>query len=61
VPLLVTNTDLEVVLVVQPLTGSTVQRSAWPTTFFEEVAGGWQGERLLREPQGDYEVREDLE
>jgi hypothetical protein len=61
VPLLVTNTDLEVVLVIQPLAGSTAQHAAWPAGFFEEVAGGWQGEQLMREPPGDYEVREDLE
>ena len=61
VPLLLTNTDLEVVLVVQPLAGATAQRSAWPEGFVEEVAGGWQGEHLTREPQGDYEVRKDLE
>lgn len=29
----------------------------WPPSFFEEVIGGWEGEKLTREPQADYEVR----
>jgi hypothetical protein len=28
--------------------------------FFEEVIGGWVGESLVREPQGEYETRETL-
>lgn len=30
----------------------------WPEGFFEEVVGSWQGERLLRAPQGQFEERE---
>ncbi len=56
VPVKVTNTDLEVVLIVQPVTPQS-KRSGWPARFFEEVAGGWQGERLVREDQGEYEIR----
>lgn len=33
----------------------------WPVGFFERTAGQWAGECLERAPQGDYEVREDLE
>lgn len=33
----------------------------WPAGFFESVAGGWQGEPLVRAPQGVYEPREALE
>jgi hypothetical protein len=61
VPLLVTNMDLEVVLMVQPLTSVSTPSSAWPEGFFEAVAGGWQGEPLMRESQGDYETRDNLE
>lgn len=32
----------------------------WPEGFFDEVAGGWQGETLQRQPQGEYEQRVDL-
>lgn len=60
VPIKLTNTDLEVVLIVQPV-ASANQEPGWPPGFLEEVAGGWQGEPLVREDQGHYEVREDLE
>jgi hypothetical protein len=33
---------------------------AWPAAFFEQVAGGWQGPRLRRAPQGKPERREPL-
>ncbi len=32
-----------------------------PISFFEATAGAWAGEPLLREPQGDYEQRLELE
>jgi hypothetical protein len=57
VPVNLTNTELEVVLIVQPV-GSASQVPGWPPEFFKEVAGGWQGELLLREEQRPYEVRE---
>jgi len=60
VPVKLTNTDLDVVLIVQPV-ASGGQEPGWPPGFFEEVAGGWQGELLVREDQGQYEVREELE
>ena len=60
VPVKVTNADLEVVLIVQPVTAAPSQLG-WPDGFFEEVAGGWQGGQLVREDQGEYEIREELE
>ncbi len=60
VPVKLTNTDLEVVLIMQPVTPVT-QDLGWPPGFFEEVAGGWRGELLVRDDQGEYEVREELE
>jgi hypothetical protein len=33
----------------------------WPIGFFEETVGCFQGEPLLREPQGEYEERLELE
>ena len=38
----------------------TVTSSGWQPNFFEEVIGGWEGEPLTREPQPDYEQREEL-
>jgi hypothetical protein len=33
----------------------------WPPNFFQETAGAWQGAPLVREEQGDYEVRDELQ
>jgi len=30
----------------------------WPTGFFEEVVGAWQGEPLQRAEQGAFDVRD---
>ena len=32
----------------------------WPEGFFEEVVGGWKGDRLERPPQGSVEDHEPL-
>ena len=32
----------------------------WPAGFYAATAGAWQGEPLLREDQGEYEVRDSL-
>jgi hypothetical protein len=37
-----------------------VTDSDWPLGFFEATAGAWAGEPLVREPQGDYEIRDEL-
>ncbi len=60
VPVNLKNTDLDVVVIVQPVAPSA-KDLGWPSGFFEEVAGGWRGELLVREDQGEYEVREELE
>ena len=33
----------------------------WPEDYFEQVFGRWEGEPLRREPQGEYERRNDLD
>jgi hypothetical protein len=35
--------------------------SAWPQGLFEKTAGAWQGEPLVREPQGEANPRLALE
>ncbi len=60
VPLKVTNTDLEVVLIVQPVV-STGQEHGWPPGFFEETYGSFRDEPLVREPQREYEIRDELD
>lgn len=53
VPLDVINTDLEVMVIVQPITTTSspeaYQEKEWLPGFFEEVIGGWEGEPLVRE------------
>jgi hypothetical protein len=34
--------------------------TGWPADYFEAVFGGWQGDPLVRPPQGPYEERESL-
>jgi len=34
---------------------------SWPPLFFDTVIGGWKGEPLVREDQGKYEIRNQLE
>ena len=33
---------------------------AWPEGYFEQVFGKWEGRRLRRAPQGQFEAREKL-
>ncbi|MDQ6960491.1 MAG: hypothetical protein Q9M27_05620 [Mariprofundaceae bacterium] len=35
--------------------------SGWPTGYFDQVFGQWEGEPLQRPEQGEYEFRERLE
>ncbi len=35
--------------------------SAWPAGFFEQVAGAWRGEPLVRAPQGTADLRTPLD
>ena len=65
VPVGVKNVDLDVVVNVAPVgdgrTTNTSEELGWPEGFFEETAGAWTGEPLVREPQGNYETRKPLE
>ena len=63
VPSNLAETDVEVMVIVTPVSQSDLGRTgelAWSTGFFESVVGGWQGERLTREGEGEYETREKL-
>lgn len=37
-----------------------VDANGWPVGFFDEVIGKWAGRPLVREPQGEYEIRDEL-
>ena len=60
VPVKATNTELEVVLIVQPV-ASAAQSLGWPPGFFEQTYGSFDDQPLVRESQGEYEVREELD
>ena len=58
VPVKLTNIDLEVVVIVQPA-APVDQVSGWPTGFFEQTYGSFRDHPLVREPQVDYEIRDE--
>ncbi len=58
-PIGIKNVDLEIILVVHPVE-DVKPISEWPANFFTEIIGGWEGERLVREPQGTYETRSEF-
>ena len=60
VPVHMTNTELEVVLIMQPV-APTGQEHVWPPGFFEQTYGSFRDEPLIREPQGEYELRDHLD
>lgn len=63
IPVGLTDADLEVLVVVQPLASPSTtspEDLGWPAGFFEETAGAWQGEPLIREEQEEYETRDEL-
>ena len=60
VPVNLTNTELDVVLIVQPV-AAVEQDRAWPPGFFEQTYGSFHDQPLVREPQGEYEVRYELD
>ena len=64
-PIGIPNTDFEVVLVVNPLKKGHKPKTAspkgnWPEGFFEKTFGSIP-DFPLRESQGEYEVRNELE
>ncbi|NJL69298.1 MAG: hypothetical protein HC849_23665 [Oscillatoriales cyanobacterium RU_3_3] len=58
------DTDLEVVVVFQPVAPATQAKTpeelGWSPGFFETVIGSWEGEPLVRPEQLEYEIREEL-
>ena len=65
VPLDLPDTEVEVMVIVQPLAPTSVPTTpeglTWPPGFFEQTFGCLQNEPLTREAQGEYEVRDELE
>lgn len=60
VPSGLAGTEVEVMVILQPVAASLAGRAgdaAWSPSFFENVVGGWEGDPLRREPEGEYETR----
>lgn len=64
IPVALRDVEVEVVLTMRPVDKSELetlaQANGWPPGFFTNVVGGWQGDPPTREPEGDYEVREEF-
>lgn len=61
VPLAVAETDVDVVVVVQPCSAeSQAPTNGWLPGFFEQTYGSFREHPLERGEQGDFEVRESL-
>ena len=64
VPVGLSEVDLEVMVIMHPLTPAATagkpEGLGWPPGFFEQTAGAWVGEPLVRAPQGEYEMRAEL-
>lgn len=62
VPLGMKDADLDVVLIVNQLHEKEKPDSGkWPPGFFPETFGSFCSDPLIRDPQGDFETREDHE
>ena len=64
VPVGVSNTDLEIMLIFQPIKQPSWPKKSedlgWPPNFFEETFGSCADDPLVRAPQGEYEERDVL-
>jgi hypothetical protein len=61
-PLDVINTDVELLIVFQPILSEHRSADAlgWPPDYFEETFGSFKDEPLERPPQGEFEIRTEL-
>lgn len=57
-PIGLTNTDLEIILIVNPV--REARPVQWPASFFNDILGAWEGKPLVRESQGTYESRREF-
>lgn len=60
VPSELAGTEVEVTIIPKPVAASETKGmndAGWSPGFFESVVGGWLGDPLVREPEGEYETR----
>lgn len=66
VPVGMAETDVEIVVIFQPVKPASPtakqapEELGWPPGFFEQTYGALKDEPMVREPQGEYEVRNEL-
>jgi|CXWL01.1.fsa_nt_gi hypothetical protein len=51
---------LRVLILLDEKSGITQAKQTKPVSLWGQTAGAWQGDLLVREPQGDYESRLEL-
>ena len=61
VPVGVSNSDLEVVVVLQPLVNLSVDALGWPIGYLEETYGSLADDPIERGDQGIPEIRDAIE
>ena len=65
VPLGLPGVEMEVMIIIQPVTQPQPSEMpdglGWPPAFFEHTFGCLRDESLVREPQGEYEIRDELQ
>jgi len=65
VPTGLSESDVEVVVVVHPIQGEAEKKSpeerGWPPGYFERTAGCLADDPIQRWPQGAYEIRDDIQ
>jgi len=62
VPFTLNEANLKVKVTIQPVTSESKspEELGYPPGFFEEVAGGWVGEPLVREQPTEFDQREEM-
>ena len=65
VPLGLPGVEMEVMIIIQPVAQPRPPELpdglGWPPAFFEHTFGCLRHESLVREPQGEYEIRDELQ
>jgi len=54
------ESDVDGVVVIQPMAVAPQSQQAWPEGFFEQTYGAFANEPLERQSQGEFETREPL-
>lgn len=65
VPVGLPDVEMEVMIIIQPVTQPRPSELpgglGWSPTFFEHTFGCLRDEPLVREPRGEYEIRDELQ